>query len=111
MFQLGGNSLTQSFGQVETPTADDACGAQEQGLHFGEFWRRPIKGTEGLVSAFNKIGRDHCLWSGIQWCPAQNVAQRPKVGTTVLVLAGEVTGCIDEQISQFRLRLNGKAFQ
>src|SRR5208282_3293452 len=35
IFQLGCNSMTQSFGQVETPTADDTCGAQEQCLHFG----------------------------------------------------------------------------
>jgi len=80
-------------------------------LQFCQLRRAPIKPAKGLVSSLYKIGRDHCLWSGIQWCPAQNVAQRPKVGSTVLVLAGEVAGCIDEQISQFRFRLNGKAFQ
>src|SRR5258708_21321999 len=72
---------------------------------------RPIKATEGLVSSRHKIGRDNSLWSGIKWCPAEDEAQRGKIGSTVLLLAGELAGRVNEQISQFRLRFIRKAFQ
>jgi len=66
--------------------------------------------TQGLISLLHQIGRENGLWSGAQWWPAENVAQRANVGHTVLA-AGQVARRIDEQMCQFRLRLNGEPFQ
>jgi hypothetical protein len=47
-----------------------------------------------LVSPFDKIGRDHRLWSRIEWRTAEELAQRRKVRSTVLLLSGEVGSCV-----------------
>ena len=80
-------------------------------MHFGEFRRRPIQRAKGFVSSFREIRRDNRLRSGVERRPAEKVTQCPKVGGTVLIFAGKIAGCINEQIGQFRLYWNGKTFE
>ena len=99
--QFRGDFLTKTSGQIDVRIVNEASGAKEESLKFGQFGLRPIEIGKRVVGLFDFSRWNNVFGSGVERSTIEKESERCKIGRAILFLRGEFAGDPEKMIEEF----------